>query len=71
MAVQVTSSGSIATARIFGSGLYEVVAKVPQASGMIWAIWTYHYEPRLPKSVPYAISLIDHVPMLICPSCRD
>ncbi len=26
-----------------------MVAQVPSAPGMIWAIWTYHYEPHLPR----------------------
>ncbi len=29
----------------------QVVAKVPQASGMIWSVWLYHYEVHLPRCV--------------------
>lgn len=44
----VTSSGTIATADHFASGSYEVVAKVPAAQGLVWAVWTFHYEEHLP-----------------------
>jgi len=44
----VTSSGTVATADLFASGKYEVIAKVAKASGLVWAIWTYHYEEHLP-----------------------
>ena len=40
------NTGVVATADLFGSGRYEVRAKVPQASGMVWAIWTFHGEER-------------------------
>ena len=45
----VSSSGTIATAGIFASGRYEVRAKVPNASGLVWAMWTFHYEEHLPN----------------------
>lgn len=45
----VSSSGTVATADIFASGKYEVRAKVPKASGLVWAIWTFHYEEHLPN----------------------
>ena len=45
----VSSSGTIATADIFASGRYEVRAKVPKASGLVWAMWTFHYEEHLPN----------------------
>lgn len=41
---EVFSSGVVQTADIFASGRYEVVAKVPPDSGLVWAIWTFHYE---------------------------
>lgn len=44
----VYSAGALATAMHFGSGVYEVMAKVPDAPGMIWAVWAYHYEPHMP-----------------------
>lgn len=44
----VVTSGAFQTSRFYGAGHYEVVAKVPAASGMIWAIWTFHYEEHLP-----------------------
>lgn len=47
----VTSAGGLITADIYGSGMYTVVAKVPQAPGMVWAIWTYHYELHMPQYV--------------------
>ena len=46
---EVTSSGTIASADLFASGRYEVVAKVPAASGLIWAVWTFHFENHLPS----------------------
>lgn len=46
-----TSAGGLITADIYGSGMYTVVAKVPQAPGMVWAIWTYHYELHMPQYV--------------------
>ena len=45
----VSSSGTIATADHFASGSYEVVAKVPAAQGLVWAVWTFHYEEHLPN----------------------
>ena len=44
----VTSSGAVATAELFASGRYEVIAKVPKAEGLVWAVWTFHYEEHLP-----------------------
>lgn len=37
----VANTGGIVTADQFASGTYEVVAKVPQAQGLVWAIWTF------------------------------
>jgi hypothetical protein len=45
----VRSSGTVSTTDIFGSGRYEVVAKVANASGLVWALWTFHYEEHLPS----------------------
>ena len=47
--VQVTTAPLVSTAGWFASGKYEVIAKVPDAPGMTWAVWTYHYEVHLPK----------------------
>lgn len=44
----VSSSGSVSTANITASGRYTVIAKVPKASGLIWAVWTFHFEQHLP-----------------------
>ena len=39
------SSGAVVQTRdFFASGRYEVRAKVPRVEGMIWALWTFHYE---------------------------
>lgn len=46
---EVTSSGTVASADLFASGRYEVIAKVPAASGLIWAVWTFHFENHLPS----------------------
>ena len=45
----VTHSGTIASAGLYASGRYDVVAKVPASSGLIWAVWTYHYEEHFPS----------------------
>jgi hypothetical protein len=34
----VTSSGAVVTADLFASGRYEVIAKVANASGLIWCV---------------------------------
>ena len=44
----VKHGGSIATSDLYASGRYDVVAKVPASSGLIWAVWTYHYEEHFP-----------------------
>lgn len=45
----VSSNAAISTTDLFGSGVYEVIAKVPDAPGMTWAVWTFHYEQHLPR----------------------
>jgi hypothetical protein len=45
----VSSNAAIVSADIFGSGRYEVIAKVANASGLVWAIWTFHYSEHLPN----------------------
>eukprot|EP01029_Cantina_marsupialis_P007904 TRINITY_DN19026_c0_g1_i4.p1 TRINITY_DN19026_c0_g1~~TRINITY_DN19026_c0_g1_i4.p1 ORF type:complete len:570 (-),score=90.73 TRINITY_DN19026_c0_g1_i4:93-1802(-) len=45
---QVTSNGALQTVDVFASARYEVVAKVPGDRGLVWAIWTYHYEEHIP-----------------------
>ncbi len=47
--LQVVSNGAITTAGLFASGRYEVIAKVAPASGLVWALWTFHFEDHLPK----------------------
>ena len=32
------------TAELYASGRYEIKAKVPRAQGLVWGVWTYHYE---------------------------
>eukprot|EP00750_Incisomonas_marina_P022064 INCI4835.5.p1 GENE.INCI4835.5~~INCI4835.5.p1 ORF type:complete len:485 (+),score=44.94 INCI4835.5:206-1660(+) len=46
----VRSSGTISTADVFASGRYEVIAKVANAPGLVWALWTFHYEEHLPSN---------------------
>ena len=43
----VSSSGVIQTADIFASGRYDVIAKVPANSGLVWAMWTFHQEEHI------------------------
>lgn len=38
----VEGTGGLVSNRSFASGRYEVRAKVPAASGMVWAIWTWN-----------------------------
>ena len=45
---KVESSGIVQTNDMFASGRYEVVAKVPGDRGLVWAIWTFHYEEHIP-----------------------
>lgn len=45
---KVNNAGMVKTAGHFASGRYEVDAKVPAASGVVWAVWTYHYEEHFP-----------------------
>jgi len=47
---KVSSTGVVATSDLYGSGRYEVKAKVPAAAGMIWAVWTFHGEVHGPKT---------------------
>lgn len=44
----VSSTGAVATAGIFASGRYEVIAKVPASPGLVWAVWTFTYSEHLP-----------------------
>ena len=37
----------IQTADIFASGKYDVIAKVPARSGLVWAMWTFHQEEHI------------------------
>jgi hypothetical protein len=40
----VESGAVVQTRDFFASGRYELKAKVPRVEGMIWALWTFHYE---------------------------
>lgn len=42
----VTDGACVQTTDFFAAGRYEVQAKVPAALGMVWALWTFHYEPH-------------------------
>lgn len=45
---QVGSSGIVQTSEMFASGRYDVIAKVPADRGLVWAVWTFHYEEHIP-----------------------
>merc|ERR1711871_1757447 len=45
---QVASSGIVQTSEMFASGRYDVIAKVPGDRGLVWAVWTFHYEEHIP-----------------------
>jgi hypothetical protein len=40
----VESGAVVQTTDFFASGRYTVRAKVPRIKGMVWALWTFHYE---------------------------
>lgn len=44
----VLSAALVETTDLFASGKYDVIAKVPANSGLIWAMWTFHYEEHIP-----------------------
>lgn len=44
----VVSNGVVQTRDVFTSTKFDVVAKVPKAAGLVWAMWTFHYEEHLP-----------------------
>ena len=46
----VSSNGALVSAGIYASGKYEVIAKVAKASGLVWALWTFHYSEHLPSN---------------------
>ena len=46
----VTSAGLLQTADLFGSGRYEVVARFPPKKGLVFAVWSFHYEHHFDKS---------------------
>ena len=58
----VMSSGTLASAGLFASGRYEVIAKVPAVSGLVWAIWTFHYEAHLPNDCAAYTCWCDRMP---------
>ena len=37
----IKNTGGLITTKMYASGSYEVRAKVPQASGLVWAMWTF------------------------------
>lgn len=37
----IKNTGGLITTRMYASGRYEVRAKVPEAPGLVWAIWTF------------------------------
>jgi len=41
---KVTSAAVLQTANLYGSARYEVVARFPQKTGLVYAVWTFHYE---------------------------
>lgn len=41
---RVTSAAVLQTADLFASGRYEVVARFPPVRGLVFAVWTFHYE---------------------------
>lgn len=36
---RVRAAGAVQTAELYASGRYDVLAKVPAASGLVWAVW--------------------------------
>ena len=40
----IESGAVVETRDFFASGRYSIRAKVPRVKGMIWALWTFHYE---------------------------
>ena len=58
----VTSSGTLASAQLVASGRYEVIAKVPAASGLVWAIWTFHYESHMPSDCKTSVCYCTNMP---------
>lgn len=43
---------------LFYLGRYEVIAKVANAPGLVWALWTFHYEEHLPSGAILSLSYI-------------
>ena len=58
----VTSNGAVVSANIYGSGRYEVIANVANASGLVWAIWTFHYEEHLPNDCSKYVCWCENMP---------
>eukprot|EP00949_MAST-11_sp_MAST-11-sp1_P000123 g123.t1 len=44
----VFANGALQTMDLFASARFDVVAKVPADQGLVWAIWTFHYEEHIP-----------------------
>ena len=34
----------VGRAQLYASGRYEIKARVPRAQGLVWGVYTYHYE---------------------------
>jgi len=58
----VRSSGTVSTAGIYASGRYEVIAKVANAPGLVWALWTFHYEEHLPSDCHHDMCWCEDMP---------
>ena len=42
----------VQTARLFASGFYEIKARIPPKQGLVFALWTFHYETHRPAGDP-------------------
>jgi hypothetical protein len=40
----INSGAVVQTTDLFASGRFSIKAKVPRVKGMVWALWTFHYE---------------------------
>ena len=70
--------GALVTTRLYGSGSYEVRAKVPRATGFVWALWTFWggidlmSDQRVPEQCAHFDTTWASVgDELTCDQCRD
>ena len=42
----------VQTAALFSSGFFEIKARLPAVQGMVFALWTFHYETHRPSTDP-------------------